>query len=211
MDCSRPRREARHTIIMSDPEPKQNVGSVLASLGRLATVGIFLLLFGGFLYFGRAILMPVFCAGDCRAHTRASGQGGQSPWNLALDHGNPHRRILHRRLELGGDRDGRAGKRVGRSRARNLGQHQGEARRAGSAACGGCANYRPRCSARRRAQRRRAGVQRGLSRCGLSDARGRRAFCCFSRRCFSSSPDRSSCASTLGRDVRRARGQAALP
>ena len=54
MDYSRPRREARHTIIMSDQEPKQNVGGVWASLGRLATVGIFLLLFGGFLYFGRA-------------------------------------------------------------------------------------------------------------------------------------------------------------
>jgi predicted PurR-regulated permease PerM len=88
VDYSRPRREASHAIIMSNPEPKQNVGGALASLGRLATVGIFLLLFGGFLYFGRAILMPVFCAGvvalTLAPVVKAGSRHGISPWITAI-------------------------------------------------------------------------------------------------------------------------------
>ena len=96
MEYLRPGREARHTLIISDPQPAQNVGGVWASLGRVATIGIFLFLFAAFLYFGRAILLPVFCAGVVALTLAPSGQGGQPPRHFAVDHGDPDRRVRHR-------------------------------------------------------------------------------------------------------------------
>jgi predicted PurR-regulated permease PerM len=57
----RARRETRHALNISDPQPVDSV-SMWESAGRMATIGIFLLAFGVFLYVGRAILMPTIAA-----------------------------------------------------------------------------------------------------------------------------------------------------
>ena len=62
VDYIRPGREAHRAVIISDPQPVERVGGVWASLGRAANIGIFLLLLVAFLYFGRAILLPIFSA-----------------------------------------------------------------------------------------------------------------------------------------------------
>jgi predicted PurR-regulated permease PerM len=58
----RARREVRHALVISDPTPVQSVGGIWASAGQTATIGIFLLLFGTFLYVGHAIVLPVLSA-----------------------------------------------------------------------------------------------------------------------------------------------------
>jgi predicted PurR-regulated permease PerM len=58
----RARRELRHALIISDPTPVDNVRTVWASAGQAAIIGIFLILFGAFLYVGRAILLPIMAA-----------------------------------------------------------------------------------------------------------------------------------------------------
>jgi len=55
-------RETRHALIIDDPRPLDSVNNVWASAGHGAIIGIFLLLFGVFLYFGRAILLPILAA-----------------------------------------------------------------------------------------------------------------------------------------------------
>ena len=60
MDYIRAKREVRHALVISDPQPVDSVRNVWASAGQAATIGIFLLLFGAFLYIGRAILLPVW-------------------------------------------------------------------------------------------------------------------------------------------------------
>jgi hypothetical protein len=62
VDDIRTDREVRHTLIISDPRPLDSKNGVWASAGQGAIVGIFLLLFGAFLYVGRAILLPIFAA-----------------------------------------------------------------------------------------------------------------------------------------------------
>jgi predicted PurR-regulated permease PerM len=83
----RPRREARHAPGMSDPKPQQT-GGAWASVGHAATVGIFLLLFGAFLYFGRAILLPTFSAAvvafTLAPVVTAASRRGISSWITAI-------------------------------------------------------------------------------------------------------------------------------
>jgi predicted PurR-regulated permease PerM len=55
-------REVRHALVISDPQPVDNVRTVWLSAGQAANIGIFLILFGAFLYIGRAILLPIFAA-----------------------------------------------------------------------------------------------------------------------------------------------------
>lgn len=62
MDYVRPKREVRHSLVMSDSRLPENVSIPWGSLSRAATIGIFLLAFGTFLYFGRAILLPILSA-----------------------------------------------------------------------------------------------------------------------------------------------------
>jgi len=62
VDCVRPKREVRHSLVMSDSRPPEDVSVAWGSLSRAATIGIFLLAFGTFLYFGRAILLPILSA-----------------------------------------------------------------------------------------------------------------------------------------------------
>jgi predicted PurR-regulated permease PerM len=62
VDQVRPKREVRHSLVMSDSRPLEDVSIAWGSLSRAATIGLFLLAFGTFLYFGRAILLPILSA-----------------------------------------------------------------------------------------------------------------------------------------------------
>ena len=62
MDEIRTDREVRRAPIVSDALPVDSVNSMWVSAGHGAIIGIFLLLFGVFLYFGRPILLPVSAA-----------------------------------------------------------------------------------------------------------------------------------------------------
>jgi predicted PurR-regulated permease PerM len=88
VDDIRAKREAQHTLIISDPQPIENVGGVWAALSHAATVGIFLLLFGAFLYLGRAILLPIVLAAvvalTLAPLVKAGKRHGVSPWITAL-------------------------------------------------------------------------------------------------------------------------------
>ncbi len=88
MEPIRLTREARRAVIISDPQPVEPIGGVWASLGRAANVGVFLLLFGAFLYFGRAILLPIFSAAvvamTLAPLVKAGKRHGISPWITAL-------------------------------------------------------------------------------------------------------------------------------
>src|ERR1700760_1012454 len=59
----RAKREVRHALIINDPQPVDNIEKMWLSAGSAPTMGLFLLLFGGFLYVGKAILLPVIAAG----------------------------------------------------------------------------------------------------------------------------------------------------
>jgi len=58
----RAKREVRHALVISDPVPVDSVHQVWASTGQAATTGIFLLLFGAFLYVGHAFVVPILAA-----------------------------------------------------------------------------------------------------------------------------------------------------
>jgi predicted PurR-regulated permease PerM len=55
-------RRARYAPVVSDPQPVAHVSRMWTVAGRSATIGIFLLLFGAFLYVAEPILMPVLGA-----------------------------------------------------------------------------------------------------------------------------------------------------
>jgi predicted PurR-regulated permease PerM len=89
VDYLRPRPEHRHSLVISDPEPPpRRSGGTLASLARLATVGIFLLLLGAFLYFGRTVLLPIVSAAvvalTLAPVVKVAKRYGISPWITAL-------------------------------------------------------------------------------------------------------------------------------
>jgi predicted PurR-regulated permease PerM len=84
----RPSGEARRAVVIHDPQPVDSVGGVWASLGRAAAVGTFLLLFGAFLYVGRAILLPILSAAvvalTLAPLVKAGRRHGISPWITAF-------------------------------------------------------------------------------------------------------------------------------
>jgi predicted PurR-regulated permease PerM len=88
VDYIRPSREAHRAVIISDPQPVERIGGVWASFGRAANIGIFLLLLVAFLYFGRAILLPIFSAAvvamTLAPLVKAAKRRGVSPWIAAL-------------------------------------------------------------------------------------------------------------------------------
>jgi predicted PurR-regulated permease PerM len=61
-DIRTDREVGHHELIISDPRPLDSKSNVWVSAGHGAIVGIFLLLFGAFLYVGRPILLPIFAA-----------------------------------------------------------------------------------------------------------------------------------------------------
>ena len=84
MDYIRARREVRHALVISDPLPVDNLRNMWASAGQAATIGIFLLLFGAFLYIGHAILLPILAAAvvalTLAPLIKAGAAHGLSPW-----------------------------------------------------------------------------------------------------------------------------------
>jgi len=88
LEYIRASREARHALVINDPRPLDSVGNMWASLGRAASVGTFFLLFGAFLYFGRAILLPILAAAvvslTLAPMVKAARRHGVSPWITAL-------------------------------------------------------------------------------------------------------------------------------
>ena len=56
------RRETGDPLVIGDPQPVGDVQNVWTSIGRAAIIGIFLILFGAFLYIARVILLPTFAA-----------------------------------------------------------------------------------------------------------------------------------------------------
>jgi predicted PurR-regulated permease PerM len=88
VDYIRAKREVRHALVISDPHPVDSLGNMWASAGQAAVIGIFLLLFGAFLYIGRAILLPVLAAAvislTLAPLIKAAKRVGISPWLTAL-------------------------------------------------------------------------------------------------------------------------------
>ncbi len=80
--------EARRALIINDPQPVDNIEGMWLSAASAATIGIFLLLFGGFLYLGKPILLPVIAAAivalTLAPIIRAAQRRGVSPWITAM-------------------------------------------------------------------------------------------------------------------------------
>jgi predicted PurR-regulated permease PerM len=62
VDFFRPGRERRYALVINDPRPLASASHVWRSAAQLATIGIFVLLFGAALYFSRPVLLPVVTA-----------------------------------------------------------------------------------------------------------------------------------------------------
>lgn len=88
MDYIRASREPRYALDIKDPQPVDSVQHMWESAGQAATVGIFLLLFGAFLYVGRPILMPLLAAAigglTFAPLMRRAERHGVAPWITAL-------------------------------------------------------------------------------------------------------------------------------
>ena len=88
MEYIRTNPEARRVVVINDPQPVSSVGDLWSSAGRAAMIGIFLLLFVAFLYFGRAILLPILAAAIVALTlgpvVKAANRRGISPWITAL-------------------------------------------------------------------------------------------------------------------------------
>jgi predicted PurR-regulated permease PerM len=84
----RARREVHHALVISDPSPVDSVHTMWAAAGQAATIGIFLLLLGAFLYIGRAFVLPVLAAGvvalTLAPLVKAAKARGVPPWISAL-------------------------------------------------------------------------------------------------------------------------------
>jgi predicted PurR-regulated permease PerM len=88
LDYIRATKERRLALDIKDPQPLANAQGLWQSAGRAATIGIFLLLAGGVLYVGRAILLPIFAAAvvamTLAPVIRFGQKRGISPWITAL-------------------------------------------------------------------------------------------------------------------------------
>ena len=62
VDYIRGKRQLHHALVISDPSPVGSMQAMWASVSQAAVMGIFLLLFGAFLYFGKPLVLPVFAA-----------------------------------------------------------------------------------------------------------------------------------------------------
>jgi predicted PurR-regulated permease PerM len=84
----RAKREVRHALVISDPKPVDSVEKMWLSAGSAATIGLFVLVFGGFLYVGRAILLPIVAAAVISLTLAPLIKGAQrrgiSPWITAV-------------------------------------------------------------------------------------------------------------------------------
>ena len=84
----RAKKATRYALVISDPHPVGSIGGLWSSAGQAANIGIFLLLFGAFLYVGRGILLPILIAAvvslTLAPLIRFGKNHGVSPWITAL-------------------------------------------------------------------------------------------------------------------------------
>lgn len=82
------RRLSRFAPEISDPQPVTNLSRMWSVSGRAATIGIFLLLFGAFLYLAEPILLPVVGAAVIATMlsplVKRARDYGISPWVTAI-------------------------------------------------------------------------------------------------------------------------------
>jgi len=88
VELFRARREQDNALSVKDPEPPESLQDVWTSAAQMATVGIFILLLGAFLFFARPLLLPVAAAlviGTTLApFVKAAARHRISPWVTAL-------------------------------------------------------------------------------------------------------------------------------
>lgn len=88
MEYIRAGQETRHALVISDPKPVASVQTIWLSASSAATIGIFLILFGGFLYIGRPILLPIMASAiislTLAPVIKAAARHGISPWITAI-------------------------------------------------------------------------------------------------------------------------------
>ena len=88
MEYIRARREVGRALVIDDPLPVDSVPKMWASAGQAATIGIFLILFGAFLYIGHAILLPILAAAvmalTLAPAVKLAKRYGISPWLTGL-------------------------------------------------------------------------------------------------------------------------------
>ncbi len=88
MEYIRAKRATRYALVISDPRPVGSIGGLWSSAGQAASIGVFLLLFGAFLYVGRTILLPILIAAvvslTLAPLIRAAERRGISPWITAI-------------------------------------------------------------------------------------------------------------------------------
>jgi predicted PurR-regulated permease PerM len=84
----RARRELRQALEISDPSPVDSVQKMWVSAGQAANIGIFLIVFGAFIYVGRAILLPILAAAVIALTLgpliKTAKRFGISPWITGL-------------------------------------------------------------------------------------------------------------------------------
>jgi predicted PurR-regulated permease PerM len=88
LEYVRATREARHALLIGDPTPVSSMQKMWATVGNAAIVGIFLLLFGAFLYVGSAFLLPILAAAigalTLAPLIKAARGFGIPPWITAI-------------------------------------------------------------------------------------------------------------------------------
>lgn len=88
MELFRARREQDNALSVKDPEPPESLEDVWAPAAQMATVGIFVLLLGVFLFFARPLLLPVAAAlviGTTLAPiVKGAARHRISPWATAI-------------------------------------------------------------------------------------------------------------------------------
>ena len=84
MEYVRAGRDGRRALLVSHPLPVNSPKTLRASIGQAANIGIFLLLFGAFIYISGPILLPLLSAAVIATTlaplVRAARRYGIAPW-----------------------------------------------------------------------------------------------------------------------------------
>jgi predicted PurR-regulated permease PerM len=80
--------EKRYALAINDPRPVESVDTIWTAASQLATIGIFLILLGAVLYFGRPLLLPILAAMVIGATlaplVKRLSRKGISPWLTSI-------------------------------------------------------------------------------------------------------------------------------
>jgi len=81
-------RTSRHALVIRNPHPVASVKDIWRAAGHASSIGIFLILLGGFLYVGRALLLPIVMAAvvgmTLGPLIKAGKRYGISPWTSSI-------------------------------------------------------------------------------------------------------------------------------